>query len=372
MKAQRDKKGKWYIQYRYTNYCGKVCKTTKRGFISKREAEQWLIELRMRQKRDMNMMFESFIEIYMNDMRCRLRENTMIQKGYMIRDKIIPFFGKKKICDIKPIDVREWEREMMKNQFSQTYLRTIYNQLNAIFNYAVMYYNLSANPCHKAGRIGKNKADEMKFWTTDEYLRFSDAVVEKPMYYHAFQMLYWCGIREGEMLALTPADFNFETGKVSITKSFQSLRGREVITPPKTPKSIRVIKMSSFLCKEMKDYIRHIYGIRPNDRIFTLCKSGLHREMIRGCNEAGVKKIRVHDLRHSHVSLLANMHFTMNAIAERMGHETIEITQHYAHLFPSVQDEMANKLEKWHQEKEMKERESFWDSITQSEKEEEK
>ena len=158
-------------------------------------------------------------------------------------------------------------------------------------------------------------------------------------------MLYWCGIREGELLALTSVDFDFEKSTVSISKSYQRLNGRDLITSPKTPKSNRVIKMPQFLCDEMKDFIKTLYGIETTDRIFNVTKYYLQHEMQRGSKEASVKRIRIHDLRHSHVSLLIEMGFSAVAIADRVGHESIDITYNYAHLFPSRQTEMADKLD---------------------------
>ena len=140
---------------------------------------------------------------------------------------------------------------------------------------------------------------------------------------------YWCGIREGELLALTPADFDFEKCTVSITKSYQRLNGQDLITTPKTEKSNRVIKMPQFLADEMQDYLKQLYGIEPNDRMFAVTKSYLHREMDRGAKEAGVKRIRIHDIRHSAVSLLIDMGFSATAIADRVGHESIDITYNY-------------------------------------------
>ena len=185
----------------------------------------------------------------------------------------------------------------------------------------------------------------MLFWTKAEYQRFADAMMDKPISYYAFEMLYWCGIREGELLALTPADFDFEAGTVKISKSYQRLHGEDVITTPKTKKSNRTIKMPNFLCDEMKDYLGMLYGIKKKERIFTITKSYLHHEMDRGAKEAGIKRIRIHDLRHSHISLLIDMGFSAVAIADRVGHESIEITYRYAHLFPSKQTEMADKLD---------------------------
>lgn len=192
--------------------------------------------------------------------------------------------------------------------------------------------------------MGKAKAREMLFWTQEEYKKFSEKMMDKPISFYAFEMLYWCGIREGELLALTPADFDFERQTVTINKSYQRIGGRDIITDPKTPKSNRTIKMPEFLCEEMQDYIKQLYRIDKNDRLFEVTKSYLHHEMDRGAKAAGVKRIRIHDLRHSHISLLIEMGYSAVAIADRVGHESINITYNYAHLFPSTQSDMADKL----------------------------
>lgn len=189
-------------------------------------------------------------------------------------------------------------------------------------------------------RVSKSKA-----WTKEEYLKFSEAMMDKPRSYYAFEMLYWCGIRMGELLALTPKDFDFEKQTLTINKSYQRLNGRDVITSPKTKKSNRVIKIPKFLCEEMQEYIGMLYEVNENDRLFPITKHYLHHEMDRGAKLAGVKRIRIHDLRHSAISLLIEMGFSALAIAERVGHESIDITYRYAHLFPTKQTEMANKLD---------------------------
>lgn len=127
-----------------------------------------------------------------------------------------------------------------------------------------------------------------------------------------------------------------------VHQSGRSCKGA-VITSPKTKKSNRTIQMPDFLCEEMQEFFKMQYGLKKKDRIFTINKSYLHREMNRGAEAAGVKRIRIHDLRHSHISLLIDMGFSAVAIADRVGHESIEITYRYAHLFPSKQKEMASK-----------------------------
>ena len=150
MKAEKDPKtGKWLIQYRYTDWQGNRKKSTKRGFDTKREAEEWLRRFLDKQKINFDMNFEEFVEIYMEDMAARLREHTMVNKRYIIELKILPYFGKKKVNSITAADVRKWQNTLMKRGYSKTYLKTINNQLSAIFNYASRYYDYDNNPCRK-------------------------------------------------------------------------------------------------------------------------------------------------------------------------------------------------------------------------------
>ena len=342
--------GTWFAQFRYVDWKGEKQQKTKRGFTTKREALEWERQFLMKQRADIRMTFESFAQLYEQDVKPKLKLNTWLTKESIICKKILPYFGKRMLSEITAKDVIQWQNEVRKmtdaagNPYSKSYLKTVHNQLSAIFNHAVRYYDLPLNPAAKVGNMGTEERREMLFWTKDEYLRFADAMMDKPVSYYAFEMLYWCGIREGELLALTPEDFDFTAGTVSISKSYQRLRKQDVITTPKTKKSIRVIKMPEFLCEEMRDYLRMFYGDASGCRIFPISKNYLHREMERGSHASGVKKIRIHDLRHSHVSLLIDMGFTALAIADRVGHESIDITYRYAHLFPSRQTEMADKL----------------------------
>ena len=150
--------------------------------------------------------------------------------------------------------------------------------------------------------MGSEEHKEMLFWTKEEYKKFADEMMDKPVSFYAFEMLYWCGIREGELLALTAADFNFDKETVTINKSYQRLHGEDVITSPKTKKSNRTIKMPKFLCEEMQEYVGMLYGLKKKDRIFTVTKSYLHHEMDRGARAAGVKRIRIHDLRYPNLN----------------------------------------------------------------------
>ena len=299
--------GTWRVIYRFTNWKGERKQTQKRGFATKREAQAWEHEAMLKQGAKLDMTFGSFFEVYEADKKQRVKESTWESKSHVIRTKILPYFENRKIAEIEAKDVIAWQNELMAYRdekgkpYSADYLRTIHAQLTAIFNHAVNFYNLPYNPARRAGTIGSEAVKEMDFWTKEEYLKFSEAMMDKPRSYYAFEMLYWCGMRSGELLALTPADIDFEKQTVTISKTFHRSKGRDIITSPKTKKSNRTIKMPPFLCEEMQEYIKMLYDIKPDERLFTVTKSYLNHEMERGAKQAGVKKIRVHDIRHPYV-----------------------------------------------------------------------
>jgi integrase len=336
--------------FRYTDWKGERKQKCKRGFTTKRDAVDWEREFLRQTRADLDMTFESFVKIYIDDLKNRIREHTWQTKMSIIENRLLPYFKNKKMCDIAATDIIKWQNEMLAYRdsngkaFSATYLKTMHNQISAIMNHAVRFYELKSNPAAKAGSVGKKEATEMLFWTKDEYLKFADSMMDKPLSFYAFEVLYWCGLRVGELLALTAKDFDFKKNTLSISKSYQRLKGKDVITDPKTLKSKRIISIPDFLSEEMQEYIKMFYSQSSTERLFPVSKSYLHHEMTRGAAAQSIKRIRIHDLRHSHVSLLIEMGFSAVAIADRVGHESIDITYRYAHLFPSKQSEMASKL----------------------------
>lgn len=352
MPVYRNKNGNgWYVMVRYTDWQGNRKQKCQRGFATRREAQDFEAKFSLQKRADINMTLESFCELYEADIRPRIKETTWITKENIIRTKILPYLGKRRLCEITAKDIVDWQNEIMTldgargTPISLTYQKTIHAQLSAIFNHAIRYYELSLNPAQRAGGMGAEESREMLFWTKEEYLRFAEVMMDRPIFYYAFEVLYWCGIREGELLALTPADFDFEKQTLRIDKNFQRIGKRDVIQSTKTKYSNRTIKIPKFLCEEMQDCLKQFYHIKEDDRIFPLTKHRLYTAMKSGSEQAGVKKIRVHDLRHSHVSFLINSGFSAFEIGKRVGHSAEKITLRYAHLFPGKQDTMANFLE---------------------------
>ena len=350
MPAYKHDNGSWYCMFYYRDWAGENTKKKKMGFKTKREAVEWEKEFLARNSDSLHMNFESFSSQYLEEVKSRVKYNTWLNKKHLIDKKIIPFFKDMEISRIRSIDVIRWQNELLEirddkgNSYSPTYLRTIHAQLSAIFNYAVKFYSLKENPVQLAGSIGKKHADEMDFWTKEEFNLFIKEVGDKAFSYEAFSILYCCGLRVGELLALTQKDFDFNKNILTINKSYQRIKGEDIITDPKTEKSNRLVYLPDILAEDIKLLFSRFYDQDEDDRIFKFTKGFLYKEMDRGCKRSGVKRIRIHDLRHSHVSLLIEMGFSPVAISERVGHESIDITLKYAHMFPSKQQEMVDLL----------------------------
>ena len=349
MPAYKDEKtGKWFAKFYYTNWQGIKKQKWKRGFATKKEALGFERDFLEKQSANPDMTFQNLYEIYMEDMAARLKQSTLLTKKTVLQTHILPFFGNKPINEIKASDVRRWQAKLMSspNNYSQTYLKKINTELNSIINYAKRFYDLNTNPCGKAGTIGKAKAEEMHYWTYDEYIAFREGVKDKSLSYICFEVLYWTGMREGELLALSPADIDLDNKTISINRTYQRIEGKDVFTSPKTRKSKRKIPIPDFLCQELSDYIQSRYMLDADERLFPVTKSYLSHEMIRGCKNTGVKKIRIHDIRHSHASLLINQGCDALMLADRLGHEKVSTTLNtYSHLFPHKQQELVHSLE---------------------------
>lgn len=349
--AKDPKTGKWYSKFRYKDWTGEQVQKKKTGFLKKSDAQAWEDEFKAKASLSCNMLFKSLAELYMDDCKTRLKSTTCENKDYLIQSKLIPVFGNTPVNEISPLMVRNWQNQLMQEGqnsgkgYSKTYLKTINNQLSAILNYAVKYYHLDHNPATIAGSMGKGHADTMLFWTLEEYKTFIKAI-NKPTPYCIFNILFYTGIREGELLALSLSDFDFSSQILHITKSFARVKGQDVIQGPKTPKSRRDITLPPFLCNIVQDYASRLVEYEPHERLFPVTKSYINYEMKRACARSGIKKIRVHDLRHSHASLLIHMDFPILAVSERLGHEKVQTTlQLYGHLYPEVHGNVAQQLQ---------------------------
>ena len=341
-----EQRGTWYFKCNYRDWQGETRTKLKRGFATKREAQQGEREFLDMQSGNMNMKLAAFVEVYFNDKGTRLKERSIMTKRTLIETKIIPYFGEKSMNEITAVDIIKWQNLLMKQEYSPTYLRMIQNQLTALFNHAERFYDLRDNPCKKVDKMGRSNAKELNFWTKDEYEVFLETFAEgDEMYRLIFQMLFWLGCRIGEALALTSSDIDLEKATISVTKTYYRRNKTDYITSPKTESSNRKITIPKFLQGEIKEYLDRQYELAPDERIFPITDRAVQKKMKQKTEEAKLKPIRVHDLRHSHIALLIEKGLQPLIIAQRVGHDSVNTTMNiYGHLYPNKQKEVADLL----------------------------
>lgn len=351
---EKDTK-KWSAQWFETTVTGEKKKRRKRGFLTKREALEYERQKKLNSMKSMDMKLSEFIEVYFDDKQNELKERSIKNKRYMMEQHIVPYFGNCMMSEITASQIICWQNEIQKKSFSDSYLRMIQNQLTALFTHATKIYDLKDNPCKKVKKMGNSDNRSLTFWTIDEYRKFIGTIEPDSRYYIIFEILFWTGCRIGEALALTKADIDYKNNKLKISKTYYRANGKDIITEPKTKQSVREIDIPNFLKEEIKEHFDRYYELPENERLFPIVQEAVQHKIKRHIAKAGVKDIRVHDLRHSHVAYLINSGIEPLIIKERLGHKDIRITLNtYGHLYPNKQRSVAELLDFQNQKELMK------------------
>lgn len=348
-----EKTGTWYVKCYYQDYTGTKKQKLKRGFKLQREAKEWEHDFIAKQAAQPSMSFNTLSQIYLEDKQSHTKEITYETKKNRINTWILPYFSTQPINEITASDIRKWQATLKESKnakdapLSAGYMQNLVMELSSMFNFAMRFYGLAVNPCHVAGNTVGKKTKSLNFWTKDEFDHFINTFEKSSPYYVAFLMLYYCGMRIGELEALTLADIDLDNNVVTINKTYHLINGQGIVTAPKTQKANRDIIIPPFLSAIIREYETHIYAPEPDMRLFTASHSTYARQMEDHTKQAQIRRIRLHDIRHSHASLLIEMGFSALLVSERLGHENVSTTLNiYSHLFPSKQIEVAEKLEK--------------------------
>lgn len=194
-----EKRNTWFCKCNYKDWLGESKSKMKRGFATKKDAQQWERDFLQKQSASLDMKFASFVEVYFEDKAPRLKERSIVTKRTLFETKIIPYFGEKQMNEITAVDIIKWQNALLNQDYKPTYLRMIQNQMTALFNHAEKFYDLKDNPCKKVDKMGRPNAKELNFWTKDEYEQFIQGFSsDEEMYRIIFQMLFWLGCRVGD------------------------------------------------------------------------------------------------------------------------------------------------------------------------------
>lgn len=335
----------WYCSFKYRDYTGKNKRKVKRGFQTRAAALEWERAFLERLAASPDMTMRNLCRLYLDDMAARLKPSTILGKKSIIDNHVLPFFGDTPVNAITPADIRSWQQKIIAAGASPTYQRNIHRNVSAVFNYAVKFHHLATNPARVAGTIGQAASHRTLYWTPKQFSAFLLTRL-KPMYCCLFPLLFWSGCRIGEALALTAEDVDIENSAIRINKTYSRLQGHDLVHSPKTPASNRTVTLPGFMMEILKDWIRYT-DVTGKQRLF----EGTTRNAVTGvfhrhAKRAGLPDMHIHDLRHSHASLLISIGCSPVVIKERLGHQSITTTINiYSHLFPTKQEEVKEKLE---------------------------
>lgn len=345
MSVRKDEKRRtWSVTFYYTEWNGERVRHRKTGFKTKKEAQEYERDFLQNHSGTPKMSFSALCDLYLDDLRGRVKKSTYSNRKIFIDTCCIPILGNMQIGDITPAVVRRWQSQMIDRGYAPGTLREHHTSLSSIFNFAERYYSLSANPARLCGTMGKTSRGNMAIWSPKQVAAVEHEM-ENEIARTMLDLMFWTGIRVGEALALTPADIN--GNMLSITKTARIVDGERHISTPKTPRSRRDIIMPNSVGNLINSYISRLPDAAPETPLFEISRAGFRLLLNRAAERAGVPRIRVHDLRHSHASLLIEMGCNPVLIAERLGHENAQTTlQIYSHLYPNKHNEVATNLDK--------------------------
>ena len=338
-----EKTNTWYFSCYYKDWQGQQRRKLKRGFALQREAKEAERKFLEVYKQNASMSFAAFYEIYFDHCKQKIKPSTLANKESVFNNHILPFFGQMPLNTIKADTIRRWQNELTQQKLSQYYTKAVNTQLRIIFNFAVKYEYLAKNPTSSTDAIGK-ATQSIRFWTLEEFKKniqlFSGdrALV--------LTLLFYTGMRIGELLALTIGDYDRTARTITISKTYKLIKGSEIIHSPKTENSNRTITVPATAAVLLENYLDKLPAPQPNQRIFEQIKATtLEIAFAREQKRAGLDPIRLHDLRHSHASLLIHLNINILAISERLGHKNPNITLAiYGHLYKENRDELTAKL----------------------------
>lgn len=347
MAVYKDKRnGKWAISFYYTDWKGERKRKRKTGYETKREAKIEEQKEINKKSNSADMLLSNCYDLYIEMIRKEVKGSTLEMKLFVGGKYILPFLGKQPLNAIKPIDIKLWQGQLKAFGLKDTTIQNIHRNLSAIFNFAQKFYGLSSNPARLCGTPKIQEYREIKFWTLEDYKNYKAFVKDKKINQEALviiDLLYWTGMRIGEALGLTGECFDSKNKSVVIKQNLY----HGVLQTPKTKKSIRTIALPERIWDEIMEYKTHLYKYKDKDFLFNVTRDSVARVLKKANMEAGLPKIRIHDLRHSHASLLIKMNVTPLLIKERLGHENIKTTLNiYAHLYPNAGEKIADDLNK--------------------------
>ena len=353
---QNKKNGTWKYRVYAEDIYGQRKQFEKSGFATKREAQFAERERALTQcSGESEITFSQLWEEYKEYIELRLKTQSLRKTKSKFENHILPYFANYKVKNITASIYIKWQKEILNKGYKHKYNSSIHTAMVTILNYAMKFHGLKTNIASLIGNFTRKDDLEtnVDFWTLEEFNKFISVIPKEDNIYKIFYItLYFTGLRQGECLALTWNDFHDNYFDIYKTISKEKKDGEYVINTPKTKKSNRKIKLSTHLIQELnelREYFTQFEGFDDSWFIFggidPITPSTIGRRKDKYCELANIKKIRIHDLRHSHASLLLSYGLPITVISQRLGHSDTNMTLNtYSHLLPQDEDKAIDIL----------------------------
>ena len=345
-----DERGTYYFVVRVKTKAGKTKQIKRRGFKKPKEVRlaeaQFLLDWENDELSEETITFKEVAEEYLDWYQKRRKESSYTKIASIINTHLIPRFKSKRLESIRNRDITKYHDDLIESKLAVSHIKKIHTTLSAVFRYAIKQEYTKINPAADVGNVDLEEDNKINFWTLEEFKHFI-SFVDDDMYRTLFMTLYYSGMRKGELLSLTWKDINFDEKTIRIDKTAYNRK----ITTTKTKGSTRTIIMPEHTMRLITQLKASTEFYKPEYVVFGefhnhISTTTLDRYFAKYVKASGVKKIRIHDFRHSHASYLINNGAIISVIAQRLGHANPSTTLNvYSHLYPSTEKEVVSMME---------------------------
>ena len=346
MPSYKNEKNKtWYCKFYYEDFFGERRPKLKRGFEKKKDADAWERDFLENHATTPDVTFDALANKYLEDRKANCSYETHRAREHDVRLYYNPYFSGKKVRDITPLMVREWQNTLKKKKnkygrpYAATTLKSIHVGLSAIFNFGVRFYN-TPNPAAKAGSMGSSKTSEMEIYTLSEFNTLMNGASIKYPYGIVFDALYWSGVRIGELLAMDISDAIFDKNALKVSKTLIGSTGR-IQDHPKNDRGFRTILMPQKVMMDIYSYVDRMYD--KTGRLFPFSHNTIRSHLYKASDDVGLHRIKVHELRHSQASLMIDLGYSVFAVAKRLGDTPEMILKTYGHMYKNKEQKLIQE-----------------------------
>lgn len=354
MSVYKDPKtGKWFCMYRIKDIRGKRKQIKKTGFKTKELAYKYECskivdsDLYFNKRIKVKELYKKYIEYYKD-----LRSPSTIRAYYYIYKNCLVTLKDKYVSDITFDDLVYFRKQLLSKGYSVDRINTIVSLIKSLLNYAIKYSYLQNNPCLlldslKDYSINVSKVD---FYTVEEFKQFISVIPKDNIFYVAFNVLYYTGLRCGELLSLNVSDVDLKNSVIKVNKTLvRDISGKQLVKTAKTNSSNDNVYIPNNLKKILELYL---LKLNPNNPLLIynghrLSVKTLENYKNKYCDDSGLRRIRLHDFRHSFASLIYELSdYNFSEVAKRLRHSNVStVMKTYIHVFPNRKNEVDNKLD---------------------------